>query len=199
MLKSKDPTTARAHSARDLRHKRGIALTEFALILPIILIMVLATIDIGLLTQSHLIISNVAREGGSIASRQDAINNGIISMLQASARPLDLTAANGRIYITRITAGQSAGQSAPRITATVTGGTLGFATKMGAGTPNLGLTQAVYDHLVYKPANGAADMQYVTVVEVYYKYRPITPISNFIPGLMTSDGGGTIVGSKAVF
>ena len=43
-----------------------------------------------------------------------------------------------------------------------------------------------------------ADISNVTVVEVFYKYTPITPISRFAPGLFTNSGG-TIISSKAVF
>jgi hypothetical protein len=64
----------------------------------------------------------------------------------------------------------------------------------------MGLSAAIYDHLVYKGApNNSADIAQVTVVEVFYKYHPITPISNFIPGFLTRDGNGVIIWSKAVF
>src|SRR5205085_12501863 len=52
------------------RNKRGIAITEFILIFPVILLLLLGAFDLGMLAQARLIISNFSREGASIASRQ---------------------------------------------------------------------------------------------------------------------------------
>jgi Flp pilus assembly protein TadG len=171
-----------------------MAIAEFALVLPFLFIILLPTIDLGLLTQARLIISHLAREGGSIASRQVTIDPALTGMIQASAKPLELDA-NGRIYITRITAGKSTGSSAPTITTQLTAGSLGVASGYAGGRTRLGLSATLYDHLVFKgsPQN-AADIPQVTIVEVYYRYNPITPLR-----FLTEDGGGTIVGSKSVF
>ncbi len=67
------------------------------------------------------------------------------------------------------------------------------------GATNLGLTQKLYDHLVFKQANKASDINGVTVVETFYKYRPITPLPKFITNILLNDGDGTIIGSRAVF
>jgi Flp pilus assembly pilin Flp len=54
-----------------VRGEKGVAAVEFALILPMLLVMVFGIIDIGRLIQAKLIITSVSREGGSLASRED--------------------------------------------------------------------------------------------------------------------------------
>jgi Flp pilus assembly protein TadG len=182
---------------------RGVALIEFALILPLVLILMLATIDFGRLIQTRLILSNVSREGGSIASRQVPVDTtGLAAMLFASAQPLDLEGVKGglgKLIITRITAAQGAGAT-PTVTTSFRRGSLVVNSKVGTGA-TLGLTSAVYNHLLYKETNKTADISEVTVVEVYYKYKPITPLPKFITDMLMSDADkqGLTVWSKAVF
>jgi hypothetical protein len=38
----------------------------------------------------------------------------------------------------------------------------------------------------------------VTVVEVFYRYMPITPLPNFLQGVFNS-GGGLLISSRSVF
>ena len=199
----RDRHEARSGAGRPLdgwgRRQRGTALIEFALVLPLILILVLATVDLGHLIQTRLIITNVSREGGSVASRSSSIDSDLINLLKLSGSPLALAGPDGRMYITRITAGKSDQAPAPAVTTQITGGSLSTASRYKSSDRNLGLTQDLYNRLVFNSNNGTADISEVTVVEIYYKYRPITPLSNFIPGLLRRDGDGMIISSKAVF
>jgi hypothetical protein len=182
-----------------LAGSRGHALAEFALVLPILLFLIVAVIDIGHLIQTRLILTNVSREGGSIGSRQTPLDGSITDMLLASGRPLDLGGADGRLYVTRVTAGADPSDPEPRVLDQYQRGSLAVATAIDDRNRTLGLTEAIHDRLTFRQANGTADIPQVTVVEIFYKYRPITPLPNFIPGLLTADGGGLIIRSKAVF
>jgi hypothetical protein len=180
---------------------RGIAALELALILPILLVLAFAVIDLGRFIQARLVIANVSREGGSLASRMDVMSNytDLLTMLMSASSGLNM-AADGKIYIWKIRAGVTASNPNPFIDLTVSTnrGGLSVASSIGTLKPNLGLSNTLYGHLVFKPAPQAtADIGEVTVVEVFYKYTPITPISKFIPGLLT--GGREIIASKAVF
>lgn len=181
------------------RGQRGAALIEFALVLPLILMLVLATIDFGNLIQTRLIITNVSREGGSVASREINIDSNLTDLLEFSSSPLVMSGPDGRIYITRISAGQSDQAPDPTITTQLTSGSLAASSRHQATDRDLGLTANLYDHLVFDSNNGTADITAVTVVEIFYKYRPITPLSNLIPGILRRDGDGMIIFSKAVF
>lgn len=178
---------------------QGIALLEFALILPVLIIMAFGVIDFGRLIQTRLIISNVSREGGSVASRETAIDPNFLNLLITSAKPLDLAGGDGKIMITRIVAGVSEEKPSPTIQDFYSAGGLGRGSIIGADNLYLGLPMNLYNHLLFKPENKTSDISEITVVEVYYRYRPITPLPNFIEGILMPDNGGLIVGSRAIF
>jgi Flp pilus assembly protein TadG len=178
--------------------EEGIATLEFALILPILMILTFGVIDFGGLIHARLVITNVSREGGSLASRDIKVGSDLLTMLMASGTPLDLNT-SGRIYISKITAGTTAAAPNPVISTQINQGNLAVNSAIRTSQPNLGLTAAIFNHLVFKPANQTSDISDVTVVEVFYIYRPITPLPNFIQNILLDDGAGKIIGSKAVF
>lgn len=189
--------TRRGHLAEN-----GAAFVEFALVLPLMLIILLAIIDLGMLFDARFVITNLAREGGSLGSRDLQSATDLITLLQAGASPLDLQAA-GKIYIWKIRAGTTKANPNPTIDAqpqfSAQQGNLSVNSSISATFPTLGLSTALYNHLVFNTSHNTSDIGDVTVVEVFYKYTPITPLSNFIPGLLTSSAGGIIISSKAVF
>lgn len=190
----------RVPKTRPVRHpERGSALVEMALVLPFMLILLFAIIDIGQAVNTRLVLTNVCREGGSIGCRQQPLQESLTGVLVGSARPLDLAGADGRVTITRIDAGNSADAPNPSIAAQYSVGGLAVSSGTGGGSATFGLTPAVHGHLVFDAEQGVADLLSVTVVEVWFKYRPISPLSNFIPGLLTPDDGGLIMYSRCVF
>ena len=185
---------------RSFRNDKGVAALELSLILPVLLVLVFAIIDFGLLTHARLIIANIAREGGNLASRDIKAGNDLIKMLQTSANPLKLQE-DGRICISSIEAGTPNNHN-PAISVTdpqVCAGSLAAPSSISGGAANLGLTQKVYDHLVFNSGNEASDINGVTVVETFYKYRPITPLPKFITNILLNDGDGIIINSRAAF
>jgi Flp pilus assembly protein TadG len=185
-----------------LRRNKGTALIEFCFILPILVIMVLFIIDFGRLIQARIIITNVAREGGNLASRGIATPTGtdLITMLQSSAAPLDLVQ-SGRICISSIEAGNLNHPEPTFVSAQdqLCSGNLDVSSGISSGADRLGLTSAMHNHLVFKVEDQASDINGITVVETFYKYRPITPLPNFIANIFLTHGDGTIVGSKSVY
>jgi hypothetical protein len=188
--------------------ERGAALLELCLVLPLLAVMIFGVIDFGRLIQARLILTGVSREGGNLASRDLKSGEDLVNVLKSSGTPLDLNG-GGKIYITTIRAGYiSKGIIYPPFVEdqVISGGGLPKASGISDGAP-MGLTQAIYNHLVYNPANQAPDILGTSVVEVYYLYRPITPLPNFVQGLLLRDsvsiGGATvrgiIIGSRSVF
>jgi len=174
---------------------KGASAVEMAIILPILVLMVFGAIDFGRLFHARQIMTNTAREGASLASREISLPTGtysaanLIDLLQAGASPLDM-ASRGRIYIWRIAAGTSEDEPDPTIDASKSAaGALGADSTIGTGKSNLGLDSDVYQHLVYDPDNDTANIAQITVVEVFYEYRPLIPI------IM----GNQILSSRAVF
>jgi Flp pilus assembly protein TadG len=182
--------------------EKGIATLELALILPILCILAFAVIDFGRLVQARLVVTNVSREGGSLASRDIKVGSDLLLMLQSSGSPLDLQTW-GRMFVTRIKSGATQALPNPTIDTQFNSGALSISsvcgTKNSPNPNNLGLSPVLYNHLKFETAHQTADISEITVVEVYYKYRPITPLPNFIQNILLTNGDGIIIGSKSVF
>ncbi len=187
-------------SSRVYLNQRGVAALEMALILPVMLVLAFVIVDFGRLIQARLVVTNLSREGASLASRDELQPAQLIQMLQSGASPINL-ASDGRIYIWRIRAGQTQADPFPFIDQAFSGngGALAVASTIGSGQANLGLTSNLYNHLEFDTGQKSADIGDVAVVEVFYRYSAITPISKFVPGLFTSAGGSSIISSRAVF
>jgi hypothetical protein len=199
------PKAGRRFDLKKLRElkvgERGVAALELALILPMLLIMAFWVIDFGRLIQARLIVTNVSREGGSLASRDISFG---ADLLQSSGAPLDLNG-SGRIYVSKIKAGTSITAPDPHPNPYIdpnsswSAGSLGVSSVIG-GQSYLGLSPALYNHLVFNPVNQTSDIAEVWVVEVYYKYKSITPLPKFIQNILITPGyDGMIIGSKSVF
>jgi hypothetical protein len=176
--------------------EKGTSAVEMALILPILLMILFSIIDLGRFIHARYIISSVSREGGSLGSRDIQSAADLITMLQNAALPLDL-ATSGRIFIWKISAGTKRTTPYPFIDTNSSrdGGALSVSSSIGSNMQNLGISQSVYNHLVFNNVNNTADISQVTVVEVFYRYTPITPV-RFVPGL---GNRGYILSSKAEF
>jgi Flp pilus assembly protein TadG len=177
--------------------EKGVAALEMALILPILLVLVFGIIDIGRLIQARLIVTSVSREGGTLVSHLDITMTGadVITVLQNSSKPLDLVT-QGRIYVTQVDAGKTAGSPDPVRTSQTGGGSLAVASRIDAALA--GLPDTIYNRMRYDAASLSADVLCVKVIEVYYLYTPITPLPSFIEGLLDMGGGILIRGVSLV-
>lgn len=185
-----------------LRDNQGASILELTFLLPILVVLVFGVIDLGRLIHARLVVTNVSREGGSLASRDRGGPN-LIGMLQSSATPFDLVN-QGKIYITEIGAEDPTAAPPivdPYIISRSHNGSLSVSSSISGavqGKLQSGLSQTMVDHLsVITPAT-TANISGVTVVEVFYHYRPITPLPHFVQNLFPSNGG-IIIGSRSVF
>jgi hypothetical protein len=204
IVKKRNRCQVRAPFAGTLRNYRGASLLELALLLPILVVLLFGIIDLGRLIHARLVVTNVSREGGSLACRDLKSGTNIISLLQASATPFNLQGNQGQIYITKIGAADLSDtppHPVPWIISKDQGGTLGMISSIGGdvnGNLQSGLSQTMVNHLTLGAGNAAPHITGVTVVEVFYRYMPITPLPNFIQGMFNS-GGGILISSKSVF
>jgi len=85
--------------------ERGLAAVEFALLLPILLMLLFGMIDAARALQANIIITNISREGANLVARGntqlDTGSQDIIYALMASAPPLNVNQ-QGMVYITRV-------------------------------------------------------------------------------------------------
>jgi hypothetical protein len=185
--------------------QRGAALLELALLIPLLVVFAFGVIDLGRLIHARLVVTNVSREGGSLASRdlQLGTTQGttLIDMLSSSAKPFDLSGSLGRIYVTKINAGRTLNNPFPYIFSRDSGGSYNVSSSIGGtnGQTPTGVPTTLYNHLIFERApQSAADIAEITVVEVFYFYRPITPLPNFVQNLFPVNGG-ILIGSRAIF
>lgn len=85
--------------------QRGVAAVEFALLLPMLLVLLFGMIDAARALQANIIITNISREGANLVARGNTpVETGsqdIIYALMASAPPLNVNQ-QGQVYITRV-------------------------------------------------------------------------------------------------
>lgn len=190
-----------------LRSQKGVAAVEFSFVAIILIFVVFGIIEFGSLIQAQAVVTNVAREGGSIASRdlltsQDEEDNrsNLLNLLEASSWPLNFGAnpSKFKIFIARVQAG-TAEDNAPSCTNETIqqSGQLNGPTVYEPENGNqCGLTNTFWSLLTFDPGIGTAPLNQMTVVTVYYQHDPLTPLANF----MTTGGDGTmVISSKAVF
>lgn len=87
------------------RHAAGLASVEFALLAPILIVLLFALIDVARAIQANMILINLSREAANLSARGKlALSDNsqvIIGQVAASAPPLNMNQ-RGMIYITRI-------------------------------------------------------------------------------------------------
>jgi hypothetical protein len=109
------------------RAARGIAAVEFAIVLPLLALLLFMVVDLSRAIQAKIILLNISREGANLASRATSDLSGssqtIMNALAASTPPLDMNK-RGMIYITKI---------------------MGYASSPTAGVRNIVLEQYRWD------------------------------------------------------
>lgn len=150
---------------------RGSSLVEFGLILPVILFLLMAGIDVGRLALANLKIYNAAASMADLASRDKTLTAASLNDLFGAAaqimQPFDI-AADGTVIITGVSADVD---NDPRI----------FWQSTGGGSLVAGSTVgAVVGDPAVLPAGIAMDAQETIIVaEVFYRFEPLfgIPIS----------------------
>ncbi len=106
--------SARPHAVRHPARRAGVAAVEFALLLPLLLLLLFGMIDAARALQATIIMTNIGREGANLAARGgdqlDGASQDIIYALMASAPPLNVNKL-GQVTITRVMGVVSAGVS----------------------------------------------------------------------------------------
>ncbi len=181
---------------KKLRSEKGMATVEFSILLLSVVLLMFVTIDFGSLMHAQAVVTNVTREGGSLASRDLKTGTDLMNFLASSSAPLDFDENPERfkIFIAKVDAGES--EEDPNPTCTVvqpnpleTGGTLsGSDVESPASSPTCDLTQTLYDYLVFDDVIGTSPIPQFTVVKVYYKYEPLTPMEALFQA-----SGGTVL------
>ncbi|MCX7240690.1 MAG: pilus assembly protein [Burkholderiales bacterium] len=173
------------HNLRRARGASGQSLVEFAIALPVLLVMVLGVADLGRAIEYNNILINMSREGANLASRStDLEKQFIINALNHTSAPL-VMAQHGVIYITKVKGFMDGNKLVARVEEqyrpTTGNGDLTLKSKLwnctnwDAATGKCTLPAVLADRVVSLPLpNALALNAEVHVVEVIYDYIPIT-------------------------
>ncbi len=155
--------------AKRIEDERGGALVEFALCISMLLVLVYGLIDFSQIILDHQVMSGLSRQGSDLASRGTKLQD-TVSALDTQGASLNI-GANGRIIVTAVAEDSSGNfqivdqaESPPGISVT---------SAVGSGVGNTATMPASA-----KTALKAGQTLYVT--EVFYSYRPMTPIGAFL-------------------
>ncbi len=166
----REPSSPRRARDRGLRGDGGQSLAEFALVLPMIIVVLLAVIELGNAFTVQHAITTISREGANIAARGTTLDT-VLQVVMTNGSDLALASRGGSIASqVTIQSGQ------PLITQQLA--TLGYSGQsqigglgqIATGLTGLGLTEGS-DHYV---------------VEVFFGYQAITPLANFLSGVIPS-------------
>jgi Flp pilus assembly protein TadG len=150
------------------RRSRGVAVVEFALVLPLLLVMLFGVLELGRIVFIRQIMINVSREAANLASRGTPLQDAIAAV-QASATPLDLETdgyvilsevrrdANGNAFIYQQ---RAAGDDTQ-------------ASRVGSGA---GSAASLPPTPIALPPDGLS----LFAAEVFYRADPITPLTSLI-------------------
>jgi Flp pilus assembly protein TadG len=171
------------------RGERGQSLVEFALILPLLLIIVLGIVEVSYLLLDQHVVSRLAREGSNLISRDVSLGDAAAALRTMSTRPVDFDASS-KVIFSVIKKGSTTGTTnynqnvlyaryeygvGPSTSAVQTrgGGTFGTDEEHTASNAdsdsNLQVTSLPSNAV---PANG---MLYVT--EIYSRHTLLTPFN----------------------
>lgn len=144
-----------------MRDTRGQALAEFAMVLPVLLFLFLAMVEVGnALAVSHNL-SKLTREGANIASRGTSLDT-VLTVLNSTGRDIHLAERGGSV-VTRVEIRAS--------------GPLVLDQRATAGFEAVSRIGAIGDRAT---SLATADLEtgYTHyVVEIFYYYRPVTPFA----------------------
>lgn len=92
---------SRSPRTRNSKNSSGLAAVEFAVVLPMLLLLSLPILDCARIIQANMILTNISREVANLASRTQDEPRDIMNAVAATAPPLQMQT-NGVIYISKI-------------------------------------------------------------------------------------------------
>lgn len=158
----------RARAFTRLLRQRGLAVVEFAMILPILLVLMFGVVEFGRAILTRQVMINLSRETANLASRGTALPDAVSAAMLSSA-PLNLQT-NGYVILTEVFRETNGNLRVRRQHAA--GGRPG-ASHVGVGAGNSATLPATP---VQIPPRG----QSLFVAEVYYRSTPITPLGSLL-------------------
>jgi Flp pilus assembly protein TadG len=152
---------------------RGQATLEFAVAATVLLVLLLAVVDFSRAIYDLQVMVGLTRQGSNLASRGDTLPQAASAVVAGDA-PLNL-GNNGEVIVTSV---MNVG-GVDQITGQASQG----------GTTNVSKIGSVIGGKATVPAAAATMLQpgqTIYITEVFFTYKPITPIGNFVNMVLPS-------------
>jgi hypothetical protein len=172
---------------------RGQSLVEFALVMPVFLLLALGVAELGYALLDQHVVTKVTREGSNLISRDTTLQDAAVAMKTMSTRPLDLNGSQSRLILSVIRRGGTTGTpnynrdilyqrhqigGLSRASKLSTKGAVSFgpAPDYRATNPDTNTNLQITN---LPPSVVLAPGGTIYVTEVYTSHSSITPLANF--------------------
>ena len=150
------------------RKDHGLAVVEFAMVLPILLVIMFGVVDFGRAVLVKQVMINLSREAANLASRGTELQD-VTNAIQLSSAPLSI-ANNGYVIVTEVTRDENGNLS---ITDQHAEGGFIRSSRIGQGSGNAAVLPPSDNDI---PLPG----QNMYVAEVFYRSPAITPLGELV-------------------
>jgi Flp pilus assembly protein TadG len=183
------------HTHQLCHDERGSTILELTISLMLFLFMAFGVIEYGSILNERNALTQLAREGASMASRNLTSDQNMLDLLESTDNALDMAnnPSKYRIFLAKITAGTAA-DNAPTCAIVERGGL-----NNGVQAPALPTCDLDANLMGYVTYNGVAQVGQFTVVKVYYQHDPITPFGNLDWFNGSNGNAPTVMMSRAIF
>lgn len=161
------------HPAKNRRpSEAGSALVEFALLLPLFVLLLILMVNLSQLLDRQISITHLGREGASVLSRGADLQGTIDAIVNAGDH-LDLGGAGGRVIVTRVTTDTNGN---PIITAQRTVGGLARSSSVGTLPPGAPSSPAtVPNGRTLSPGSSLVVVELFSLQDHFLGLLPIAP------------------------
>lgn len=189
-------------SSQNLWSERGTASIEFAASSVLFMFLAFAVVEYGSIFSQRMAVTQLAREGASLASRQLTTNGNTLAMLASTDGALGLRGnpTKYKIYLAQID-GAISSTSDPQCTLTE----VGTLTHGDISAPDTGakcdLPDNLWAHLEWNTTDDVPGVSQFTVVKVYFQHASLTPVGGLAPMIGGNAHGNTdlLLASQAIF
>ena len=103
------PTTSLARVAPRVRNARGQSLIEFALMMPLVILMALGVVEVAYALLDQHVVTKLAREGSNLISRDTSLEAAGTALTTMSTAPVDFSDGSSKLIFSVIRVGSTTG------------------------------------------------------------------------------------------